>query len=110
MSNKRAIMIISLCVAIVVGLIHYRYWREFGFIWVWYSFSAVYIFLSWVLWEDADLNNLKSNNTEQHINEEEVLDAIVELANTCIEWDFEEFDYSYFIKHLNEKYIIIKRL
>lgn len=46
---------------------------------------------------------------EQHINEEEVLDAIVELANTCIEWDFEEFDYSYFIKHLNEKYIIVKR-
>ena len=45
----------------------------------------------------------------QHINEEEVLDAIVELANTCIECDFEEFDYSYFIKHLNEKYIIVKR-
>lgn len=52
---------------------------------------------------------LKLNNMQQHINEEEVLDAIVELANTCIEWDFEEFDYSYFIKHLNEKFIIIKR-
>jgi len=46
---------------------------------------------------------------DEHINDEEVLDGVVELAKVCIEWDFEEFDYSYFIKHLNEKYIIIKR-
>ena len=45
----------------------------------------------------------------QHINEEEVLDEVMALAKMCIEWDFEEFDHSYFIKHLNEKYIIVKR-
>ena len=46
---------------------------------------------------------------QQHINEEEVLDEVVDIVLRSIEWDFEEFDYSYFIKHLNEKYIIVKR-
>lgn len=46
---------------------------------------------------------------QQHINEEEVLDAIVDIVKESIAWEFEALDETYLKDKLNEKYIIVKR-
>lgn len=46
---------------------------------------------------------------EQHINEEETLDDIVDIVKESIAWEFEALDETYLKDKLNEMYIIIKR-